>query len=121
MREGTGRAARAKTVWREAREVEKAVEKALGPGTSFIEWLMLETIEELNAADPENISQAAIAERTGANRKTVSYWMQELAELGFVDRGEHTDRRCWSVILSTEGKQKLAWCRQQLEGFPRNR
>lgn len=112
---------RVKELWRDARELERIVERALAPDTSFIEWLMLETIDELNHADPENISQAAIANRAGANRKTVSYWMQELTELGLVDRDEHTDRRCWSVLLSAEGQRKLAWCRQQLEAALGNR
>lgn len=113
--------AKAKALWRDARELERVVEKALGPGTSFMEWLLLETIDELNEVDPENTSQAAIADRAGAHRKAVSYWMQELTEVGLVDRGEHADRRCWSVLLSAEGQQKLAWCRQQLEGALRNR
>lgn len=101
--------------YRQARELQAAAQRALGPSRPFVEWLLLETIDELTKEHGAEVTQSQLATRTGLSRKVVSHWMCLLADLGFVNRGEHMDGRCWGVLLSKMGKDALAYCNERLE------
>lgn len=106
--------AKVRRTYREARELQAAVQRVLGRRRLFVEWLLLETIDELTQEHGENVTQNLVATRTGLSRKVVSHWMQLLDDLGFVDRGEHMDGRCWGVLLSEMGEDALAECNERL-------
>lgn len=101
--------------YRRARELQAAVQRVLGPRRPFVEWLLLETIDELTKELGENVTQSRIATHTGLSKKVVSQWMCVIAELGFVDRGEHMDGRCWGVLLTEMGEDALKDCNERLE------
>ncbi len=108
--------------WRVARRFQMDVQRALSQqGVTFMEWLLLQTIEEMYEETPERVSQSALAHRTGLSRAVVSYWMREMEEYGMVDRGEHYDPRAWSVILSGMGRLTLQRCNERLEAAGLNR
>ncbi len=101
--------------YRRAKELEAAAQRALGAGHPFVQWLLLAAIAELTKEREEDVSQALIATRTGLSRKVVCHWMNLLNEQGLVDRGEHRDGRCWSVLLNREGTEALQYCNERLE------
>lgn len=66
----------------------------------------------------ENISQNAIAERTGLTRVTAGYWTRVLEHKGWVDRGEQGNPRAWGVILTERGERTLQLCNERVEFLP---
>ncbi|HVY30076.1 MAG TPA: hypothetical protein VHB79_26145 [Polyangiaceae bacterium] len=82
--------------------------------TSFVEWLLLQTLSELEGDDNEGVAQNEIARRTGLSRKVVSYWMIMMADCGLVDRGQGDDPRSWGVLLSSRGEELLRVCNERL-------
>ena len=116
LEEGRARAsASLRSTYRQARTLEAAAQRALGPRRLFVEWLLLETVDELNKEHAENVSQNLIAARSGLSRRVVSHWMRLMDELGFVNRGEHMDGRCWGVLLTSMGEDALKSCNECLE------
>lgn len=101
--------------YRSAREFQAAAQRVLGPRRLFVEWLLLETITELTKEHGDNVTQSLVATHTGLSRKVVSHWMCLMSELGFVDRGEHMDGRCWGVLLTEMGEDALQDCNERLE------
>jgi RIO-like serine/threonine protein kinase len=101
--------------YRQARELQAAAQRALGPRRSFVEWLLLETIAELTKEHGEAVTQNLVATHSGLSRKVVSYWVCMMDDLGFVNRGELMDGRCWGVLLTQMGKDALAGCNERLE------
>ena len=68
--------ARARRLWREAREFQSNAQRLFkGPTVTFVEWLLLETLQELVEERSEAVSQAEVARRSGLSERVVSYWM----------------------------------------------
>jgi DNA-binding MarR family transcriptional regulator len=80
-----------------------------------MEWLLLETIEELRAETEDQVTQNAIAKRTGMSPSVISYWVTTMGEYGAVERSEHDDSRACSVALTDGGRLQLELCNERLE------
>lgn len=100
--------------WREARELEHQLRKALGP-TVFCEWLLLETLHELVEQTHDAVSQAQLAERTGLTKMAVSYWMASMNERGLIDREPSDYGRSYRIYLSGDGRRTLREYARRLE------
>lgn len=108
--------AKARRLWRAARSFQAGVQRALLPrGVTFMEWLMLETIDELNAESCDQVTQSSIAARSGVSPAVISYWVTTMSEYGAVARVEHDDPRAWGVVLTDGGQRQLAECNERLE------
>lgn len=113
VKEPSTAAARAR--WRQAREFEARARLVLAlQKMEFIEWLLLQTLSELEQQDWEGVKQNEIARRTGVSRQLVSYWMIALDERGLVDRGPGEDPRSWGVLISERGEELLQACNERL-------
>jgi DNA-binding MarR family transcriptional regulator len=105
----------ARARWREARQFEARTREVLGlQRTSFVEWLLLQTLSELKGGDCEGVAQNELARRTGLSRKVVSYWMIVMADFGLVDRGQGEDPRSLGVLISERGEELLRACNERL-------
>ena len=80
-----------------------------------MEWLMLETIQELGAESCDQVTQSAIAARTGVSPQVISYWVTTMSEYGAVARVEHDDPRAWGIVLTDGGMAQLEQCNERLE------
>lgn len=102
--------------WREARLFQKKAQRLFKePTTTFVEWLLLETLQELNDERGDAVSQAEVARRSGLSERVVSYWMLLLSDLGFVDRGPDSDGRAWRVLITDMGERTVQACNARLE------
>jgi DNA-binding MarR family transcriptional regulator len=102
--------------WREARVFqEKAQRLFKEPTTTFVEWLLLETLQELIDERGDAVSQAEVARRSGLSERVVSYWMLLMSDLGFVDRGPDADGRAWRVLITDLGERTVRACNERLE------
>jgi DNA-binding MarR family transcriptional regulator len=101
-----GLSAPLRAVWREARDLEQQLRKALGPMV-FCEWLLLETLHELVVENRDAVSQAQLAERTGLTKMAVSYWMASMDERGLIDREPSDHGRAYRIYLSRDGRNTL--------------
>jgi DNA-binding MarR family transcriptional regulator len=84
-------------------------------GVEFSEWLLLETLNELETRSKGGVPQAIIAQSAGLTRQVASYWLTCMAERGVVDRGPTDDPRCWCVIITKRGEALLRLCHERLE------
>ena len=102
--------------WGDARRFQDRVHAALSRhGFSFMEWLLLETVQELIDETDDAVSQADVARRTGASERVISYWMLRMTRCAAVDRAPTADGRAWRVILTSEGRRRRDECNQRLE------
>jgi DNA-binding MarR family transcriptional regulator len=102
--------------WREAREFQCNAQRLFkDPTVTFVEWLLLETLQELFEERSEAVSQADVARRSGLSERVVSYWMLLLSDLGVVDREPDADGRAWGLLLTDLGKRTLRACNDRLE------
>jgi DNA-binding MarR family transcriptional regulator len=102
--------------WREAREFQSNVQRLFKhPTVTFVEWLMLETLQELVEERSQAVSQADVARRSGLTERVVSYWMLLLSDLGVVDREPDADGRAWGLLLTDLGTRTLQACNERLE------
>ncbi|MES1184216.1 MAG: MarR family transcriptional regulator [Myxococcales bacterium] len=85
------------------------------PTTAFVEWLLLETLQELIEERGDAVSQAEVARRSGLSERVVSRWISLMSDLGFVDRGPDADRRAWRLILTDLGERTVRVCNERLE------
>lgn len=83
--------------------------------TTFVEWLLLETLQELIDERGDAVSQADIARRSGLSERVVSYWMLLMSDLGLVDRGPDSDGRAWRVLITDLGRLMVQVCNERLE------
>jgi DNA-binding MarR family transcriptional regulator len=101
--------------WREAHEFQARAQKVLANvGVPFIQWLLLESLRELNLEHQNAVSQARIAERSGLSRMVTSYWMIAMNENGLVDRGPDEEGRAYRIWLSNLGTETLRQCNERL-------
>jgi DNA-binding MarR family transcriptional regulator len=108
--------AEARRQWREAREFQNRAQRLFkAPPIAFIEWLLLETLQELLDERSDAVSQADVARRSGLSERVVSYWMLLLSDLGVVDREPDADGRSWGVVLTALGQRTLQACNERLE------
>jgi hypothetical protein len=108
--------AEARRKWREAREFQSRAQRLFkDPTLAFVEWLLLETVQELFDERREAVTQADVARRSGLSERVVSYWMLLLSDLGVVDREPEGDGRAWGVILTDLGQRTLHACNERLE------
>lgn len=114
--------ATARDLWREARRFEASARRALSlAGVEFSEWLLLETLSELDRRESEGVTQSAIARSAGLTRQVASYWLTCMSERGVVDRGPDDDPRVWSVMITERGEALLRQCHERLEAAGLNR
>jgi len=110
------RSAAARKRWRNARLFQRDVQVSLArERVHFMEWLLLETLQELCDEAQDAVSQSAIAARAGLSRKVASYWMTIMSEHGLVDRGPSSEGCAWRIILTSRGEQTLRRCNERLE------
>jgi DNA-binding MarR family transcriptional regulator len=110
------RSQRQRQIWTSARRFQESVQEALATeGITFMEWLLLETLQELITERGDAVSQADLARRTGISDRVISYWMRQMTEYGAVDRGPTPDGRAWRVILTRGGERSREQCNQRLE------
>jgi DNA-binding MarR family transcriptional regulator len=83
--------------------------------TTFVEWLLLETLQELIDERGDAVSQADVARRSGLSERVVSHWLLLLSDLGFVDRGPDPDGRAWRVLITDLGERTVQACNERLE------
>ena len=108
--------AAARMRWRDARLFQIHVQQLLASEqVTFMQWLLLETIQELRDETRAAASQIAIAERAGLTRMVVSYWMIVMDEDALVDRGPDADGRAYRVLLTSLGERTLQRCNELLE------
>lgn len=108
--------ARARQRWREARMFQQKAQRLFKePTTAFVEWLLLETLQELIEERGDAVSQAEVARRSGLSERVVSRWISLMSDLGFVDRGPDADRRAWRLILTDLGERTVRVCNERLE------
>jgi len=108
--------AEARRQWREAREFQSSAQRLFKhPTIAFVEWLLLETLQELLDERGDAVSQAELARRSGLSERVVSYWMLLLSDLGIVDREPDADGRAWGVILTDLGQRTVQACNERLE------
>jgi hypothetical protein len=107
--------ARLRQAWRAARDFQTEVQRALG-STAFIEWLLLETLQDLLDETRDAVNQAAIAQRAGLTKMVTSYWMAAMAEEGLVSRGPALDGRAYRIFIDELGELVLRECWERLEG-----
>jgi len=79
-----------------------------------MQWLLLETVEELRQAKFERVTQSAVAKRAGLARGLVSYWMRMMEEYGLIDRGQDAVPS-YDLILTSSGAATLRRCNERLE------
>jgi len=102
--------------WRESIEFKHRVHAALLPeGVSFVEWLILETVQEAIHETRDAVSQVEIAHRAGLSERVVSYWMLQMSEYGAIDRAPTADGRAWRVLLTRGGRRSRNRCNLRLE------
>jgi DNA-binding MarR family transcriptional regulator len=102
--------------WRGARLFQLAAHRALAAlQVPFIEWLLLETVQELIEEKQDAVSQIEIAKRAGLTPMVASYWMIVMQEQGLVDRGPDSDGRAYRIYLSGLGERTLQECNERLE------
>ena len=108
--------AAARKRWRDARVFQADVQTVLaGLSIQFMEWLLLETLQELIDETGDAVSQSTIAERAGLTRKVASYWLIMMSETALVDRGPCCEGTAWRVILTEMGERTLLACNERLE------
>jgi DNA-binding MarR family transcriptional regulator len=108
--------ARARQQWREARVFQRKAQRLFKePKATFVEWLLLETLQELIEERGDAVSQADVARRSGLSERVVSRWMRLMGDLGFVDRGPDADGRAWRVLLTELGDRMVRACNERLE------
>lgn len=101
--------------WRAARRFQVAAKRALAKtDMSFSEWLLLEALDELVRETGDAVSQQAVAARAGVSKVMASYWMTKLEQDCLLDRGLGEDTRSYLLLLSEEGAEALARCREAL-------
>jgi len=101
--------------WRAARGYQVAAKRALARAEiSFIEWLLLEALDELVRETGDAVSQQAVAKRAGVSEVVASYWMTKLEQDCLLDRGLGEDTRSYLLLLSEEGVAALVRCREAL-------
>jgi hypothetical protein len=106
----------ARRVWRDGRVFQEQAHRALAKqAVPFVQWLLLETLQELIDETGGPVSQAAVAGGTALSARVISYWMVLMAELGLIDRGPSSDGRQWRIILTSMGEQTLLACNERLE------
>ena len=81
----------------------------------FIEWLLLETLQELIDEKQDAVSQIEVATRAGLTRMVASYRMILMQEQGLVDGGPDSDGRAYRIYLSGLGQRTLRACNERLE------
>jgi DNA-binding MarR family transcriptional regulator len=102
--------------WREARIFQRSAQRSFKESTTtFVEWLLLETLQELIDERGGAVSQAEVARRSGLSERVVSHWMLLMSDMGCVDRGPDTDGRAWRVLLTELGKRTIQVCNERLE------
>ena len=94
--------------WREARQFQVRAQRALGAiGMPFVEWLLLESLQELIDETGDAVSQAQVADRAGLTKMIASYWMGLMDEHGLIDRGPALDGRSYRVYVGERGADAL--------------
>jgi hypothetical protein len=84
--------AAARKRWRDVRAFQADVQTVLaGASVQFMEWLLLETLQELVDETGDAVCQSAVAERAGLTRKVASYWLIMMSETALVDRGPSSE------------------------------
>jgi hypothetical protein len=108
--------AKVRQQWREARVFQERAQRLFKEEMiPFVEWLLLETLQELIDERGEAATQAEVARRSGLSERVVSYWMVLMSELGIVDRGPDCDGRAWRVLLTQLGTHTVQVCHERLE------
>jgi DNA-binding MarR family transcriptional regulator len=108
--------AKQRQLWRQARQFRERADHVLSEHkVTFIEWLLLETLEELIDERNDAVSQVDVARRSGLSERVVSYWMAVMSQVGAIDRGPTADGRAWRVLLTTGGQAVLRECNHVLE------
>jgi len=112
-----GRAtARARKRWRDARAFQVDVQATLARDCmQFMEWLLLETVQELIDETRSAVSQSAVAERAGLTRQVASYWLTSMSEAALIARAPEGDGRAWGVLPTKLGERTLLACNERLE------
>jgi DNA-binding MarR family transcriptional regulator len=101
--------AKARRRWRDARDYQVNVQRALsGLGLRFVEWLLLESLYELLQETGDGVSQTMIAERAGVSEMVASKWLIRMEYDGLLDRGLGEDERSHVVNTTTVGEEALA-------------
>lgn len=110
------RSVAARKRWRDARAFQANVQAVLSKDcVSFMEWLLLETVQELFDETGDAVSQNLVAARAGLTRQIVSYWMIVMSEMALFDRGPAAEGCAWRVILTEHGALTLQACNERLE------
>jgi len=108
--------AAARKRWRDARAFQADVRVVLaGACVQFMEWLLLETLQELIDETGDAVSQSTVARRAGLTRKVASYWLIGMSENALIDRGPSSEGTAWRVILTGLGERTLRACNERLE------
>lgn len=108
--------ARVRQQWRDARIFQQSAQRSFKESTTtFVEWLLLETLQELIDERGDAVSQADVARRSGLSERVVSHWMLLMSDMGFVDRGPDADGRAWRVLLTELGERTIQVCNERLE------
>ena len=108
--------ARARKRWRDARTFQVDVQGALTREcVQFMEWLLLETVQEMVDETRGPVSQSAVADRAGLTRQVASYWFTTMSEDALIDRAPEGDGRAWGLLLTDLGERTLLTCNERLE------
>ena len=103
-------------LWHDARLFQERAQRLLGEqNVSFVEWLLLETLQELIDETGDAVSQIAVARRSALSERVVSHWMRVMDDFGFIDREPGDDGRAWRVELSKLGQRMLQTSNERLE------
>jgi len=110
------KSASARRSWSAARLFQQNAHRLLAAqAVPFIEWLLLETLQELREEKQDAVTQVELSMRSGLSERVVSYWFTMMSEWGLIDRGPDADGRAWRVILTELGEQTLLTCNERLE------
>jgi DNA-binding MarR family transcriptional regulator len=108
------KSASARQQWSAARVFQQKAQRLLAT-VPFVEWLLLETLQELMDEANDAVTQVELARRCGLSERVVSYWFTMMNEFGLIDRGPDADGRAWRVILTDLGERTLQLCNERLE------
>jgi DNA-binding MarR family transcriptional regulator len=109
----------ARARWVEAQRFKVGVRRLLKrEKVSFTQWMVLETVDELQ--DPHGNFQCQVAEALCISERVASYTIHALQQRELLERDAEDSPYGWNVALTREGKAVLARCREILAEAVRN-
>jgi DNA-binding MarR family transcriptional regulator len=99
---------RCKADWLAAMRWRRRIQSVCrGPGLTFSQWLLLDSIRQLTAETGDAVIQAQIAARLELDQATVSELTQRLEAKGLLSRGVDITGKAWRVVLTETAERML--------------